>query len=333
MKNTILVLLLTALLLTGCGGEDAAPADPREGLVEHYFDGLYFYLGQELEQTEVQDAGISFTSDTMELHVESLWLQEFDEGISSGEDFAAAYADMVYDDVDDVQIYQANGVWYDVISMSGYHLVCGFYVQGDYGWMIGVVTEDFNGHREEIIRYVTLGKIEEGFDPGEKPESSLGVSYYKAGDEMFDLTVTAADGQSYTVSELLQEKKLVVLNFWFADCSWCVKEFPVLEVAYQQYREDVEILALDPLDGADQIKSFQSEHSLSFPMASCSKDTAIAFGVNGYPTSVFIDRTGTICLVHSGAITDTATFYDLFDHFTAEDYQQKILTDIGQLAA
>lgn len=328
MKRMILILLALAMLLAGCDASGKNATDPREGLVEHYYDGLYFYLGEELEQTATQEEGAAYESDTMQLHVQSLWLEEFDDSITSAADFAAAYADLVDDSVQDVQVYQANGVWYDIISMNGYTLVCGFYVQGGYGWMIGIVTEEFQSYEDDIIRYVTLGKIKEGFVPVEKPSTDDTVSYYRAGDEMFDLSVTAVDGQSYTVAELLQEKELVVLNFWFADCGWCVKEFPVMEVAYQQYRDSVEILALNPTDDTARIEAFQQEHSLSFPMASCSRDTAIAFGINGYPTSVFIDREGKICLVHSGAVTDTTVFYDLFDYFTAEDYGSKALGSI-----
>ncbi len=325
MKKILLILLALCVLLTGCAGKQSQP-NPREGLVEHYHDGLYFYLGEELHQIQTQDDSVAFESDTMQLHVQSLWLEDFDSGIRSSEDFAAAYADLVDNQVEDVQVYQANGVWYAVISASGHTLVCGFYVHGDYGWMIGVTTETFQTCKDDIIRYVTLGTIAEDFNPGLPPSAS----YYRAGDEMFDLTVTA-DGKNYTVSQLLEEKDLVVLNFWFADCGWCVKEFPVMEVAYQQYRDKVEILALDPIDETSRIDAFKTEHSLSFPMTSCSRDTALAFGVNGYPTSVFIDRNGTICLIHSGAITDTAVFNKLFDHFTAEDYETTILDSLSQL--
>ena len=154
---------------------------------------------------------------------------------------------------------------------------------------------------------------------------------FSLGNIMPELTVTTADGQILSTSQLLEKKELVVLNFWFANCPWCLKEFPVMEVAYQQYRENVEILAVNPVDSAEQIGAFYQENSYSFPMAGCSRDLALAFGINGYPTSVFIDREGKICLIHAGAITDTNTFYELFDHFTAEDYQSQTFLNIGEL--
>lgn len=151
------------------------------------------------------------------------------------------------------------------------------------------------------------------------------------GDKMPELSVTTSEGETLWLSRLLQEKKLVVLNFWFCDCIWCIREFPVMEVSYQRFREDVEILALNPYDSAADIDAFQKEHSLTMPMGKCSQELAYSLGVSGYPTSVVIDREGTVCLIHSGAITDVAVFDKLFEIFTAEDYTPKLYNSIEEL--
>ena len=151
------------------------------------------------------------------------------------------------------------------------------------------------------------------------------------GAQMPELTVTTAQGETLLLSQLLQQKKVVVLNFWFADCIWCIREFPVMEVAYQRFREDVEILALSPYDTETVIAEFQQEHSLSFPMASCGRDLTLAFGIGSYPTSVVIDREGRICLIHTGAITDVTIFNKLFETFTADDYTSSVYHSINDL--
>lgn len=151
------------------------------------------------------------------------------------------------------------------------------------------------------------------------------------GDQIPDLSVTTVDGETLTLSELLQQKKMVLLNFWFADCIWCIREFPVMEVAYQQYKADAEIIALNPFDQMDRISAFTQEHSLSFPAASCSRDLTLALGISGYPTSVVIDREGRICLIHSGAITEKAVFDKLFETFTAADYTPRLYHSINEI--
>ena len=167
-------------------------------------------------------------------------------------------------------------------------------------------------------------------DPTENPNAQLSGPL-ALGDRMPELTVTTAQGDTLALSELLQQKKMVVLNFWYAECIWCIREFPVMEASYQKYRQDVEILALNPYDPEMGIAAFQQEHSLSFPMASCNRDLIMAFGINGYPTSVVIDREGRICLIHAGAITQSQVFDQLFETFTAEDYTSKLYHSINEL--
>ncbi|MBQ2901266.1 MAG: redoxin domain-containing protein [Agathobacter sp.] len=155
------------------------------------------------------------------------------------------------------------------------------------------------------------------------------------GDVMYDFTITTPDGEKVQLSKLLEEKKMVMLNFWYTNCSWCVKEFPVMAEAYNKYKDDVEILALDPMnEGADAVKAFQTNNNLPFIMAECPTSWSNVFSIQGYPTSVLIDQYGVICCVESGAITSLRPFISAFDHFTAKDYEQKLCVNgIGDLVA
>ncbi len=152
------------------------------------------------------------------------------------------------------------------------------------------------------------------------------------GDVMYDFTVTTAQGEKFTLSEVLKEKDLVILNFWYTTCSWCLEEFPVIDTVSQEYSDDVAVIALDPMDDAVAVEAFWKQYGYSFPMASCPASWSATFGVTGYPTSVFIDRYGVICCVESGAITSKRPFYCAFEHFTADPYEQMLCTGgIGDL--
>ncbi len=153
----------------------------------------------------------------------------------------------------------------------------------------------------------------------------------KVGDVMYDFTVTNYDGEKLTLSEILKEKKMVMLNFWYTTCSWCMTEFPIMGNVYDQYKDDIEIIALNPLEDAATVKSFQDGSLLPFKLAACPASWANSFGVTGYPTSVFIDQYGVICLVESGAITTNRPFVCAFDHFTADDYEQKLCEGVADL--
>ena len=165
-------------------------------------------------------------------------------------------------------------------------------------------------------------------------DEDLSTATLGLGDVMYDFTVTTPDGTKITLSKILKEKKMALINFWYTGCSWCVTEFPFMEEAYQQYKDDVGIVAVDPLGETDQaIAAFPNNYnlSLSFPLAACPTTWANTFGITGYPTSIIIDRYGVICLIEAGAITSLNPFTSLFETMTADDYQQKLYTSVSEL--
>ena len=160
---------------------------------------------------------------------------------------------------------------------------------------------------------------------------SLSGATLGLGDVMYDFSVTTPDGTKITLSEMLQEKDMVLLNFWYTTCSWCVKEFPFMQQAYEAFEDKVGIIALDPMEEDAAIASFQSSYGLTFPMAKCPAAWSAAFGITGYPTSILIDRYGVICLIEAGGITSLRPFTSMFEHFTAEDYRQTLYGGLGEL--
>ena len=144
------------------------------------------------------------------------------------------------------------------------------------------------------------------------------------GDVMVDFTVTSVQGEEFTLSEVLKEKKMALINFFFTTCGPCANEFPYMDEAYQMFSDDVAVIALDPLEQDAAVSAYQSSMGLTFPMAACPAAWSQTFGITGYPTSVVVDQYGVICLIEVGGITSLRPFASIFEHFTAEDYEQKI---------
>ncbi len=165
------------------------------------------------------------------------------------------------------------------------------------------------------------------------PDSNLTGVSYKVGDIMHDFTVTLTDGSTFTLSEVLKEKKGVLINFWFSTCSPCISEFPYLVSAYEKYSNDIEVIALNnyPTDNDMSVKAFKDSMGLTFPVAKDYSRLGQALGVNAYPTSIFIDRYGVICLIEAGAIPSEKPFVSAFKHFSAENYEQKLFTSLEEL--
>lgn len=151
---------------------------------------------------------------------------------------------------------------------------------------------------------------------------------YKVGDVMRDFTVSTVDGQELTLSEILKDKQAVVLNFWYTGCGPCRSEFPLLQSAYAAYSDKVEVITMNPTDisgdDADKIVAFRDQLGLTMPMAICSGRWMNAIGSGAYPTTVIIDRYGVICLLEVGSVEEDGVFDAAFEHFAAENYQQKL---------
>ena len=164
-----------------------------------------------------------------------------------------------------------------------------------------------------------------------RTDESLSNVKLGVGDVMVDFTVETPYGETVTLSEMLKEKELVLINFWYDGCTWCDKEFPYMQEAYNQYSDSVGIVALSPMDESPAVQSYQESRGLTFPMASCQAAWSSTFDVSGYPTTVFVDRYGVICLIEAGGITSLRPFVSAFDHFTGDDYEQQMFTALSEL--
>ncbi len=168
-----------------------------------------------------------------------------------------------------------------------------------------------------------------------KGESMSGAQL-NLGDIAYDFSVTTPDGTTVTLSEELQTKEVVVLNFWYSGCSACEYEFPYMEEAYQMYKDKVSIIAVDPMYDNNSTKGYQESRGLTFTMASVQNTWTSAFNVNGanvdgYPTTIVIDRYGRICMIEEGALTALRYWTSIFDHFTGDDYEQKLILTADDL--
>lgn len=157
---------------------------------------------------------------------------------------------------------------------------------------------------------------------------------YSLGDAVKDFSVTDTDGNTYTLFDLLEQKKAVVLNFWYLECSPCKMEFPYVQQAYEQFSEDVALIAMNPMNAAGEaVRSFREQNGYTFPMAVCDSRWGAVMKLNAYPTTVVIDRYGNICLIHSGMVTDSEPLVKMLEYFTSDDYEQKFLKSISQIPA
>jgi thiol-disulfide isomerase/thioredoxin len=148
----------------------------------------------------------------------------------------------------------------------------------------------------------------------------------------FEITLFANSdnegGEILKLSDL--EGRPTVVNFWFPSCPPCVAEMPDIESVYQKHKENVEFVGIQ-LVGLDSVADGQDFVTDGFCMVNGSwkackgvKDTEVvsekinpsysigadedaeitfAYGVQGFPTTIFLDKDHNMVRRWVGALT------------------------------
>ncbi len=171
---------------------------------------------------------------------------------------------------------------------------------------------------------------------------------YEVGDLMYDFTLTDIDNNSLNLYTLLETYEVVILNFWYTGCTYCIQEFPSISEAYNGAYEDadgntvlysdkVAIIAVNPGnvgnngqgDTLEMIKNFKVNQGLPFNVALDNDGNTMlghqpflttTFNLAAYPTTVIIDRFGLIAEIEEGAVIGADKWTQTFDAYIGEDY-------------
>lgn len=100
--------------------------------------------------------------------------------------------------------------------------------------------------------------------------------------------------------------KKVMLNFWATWCGYCVQEMPYMQNIHNETRDkDVIILAVNVGESKDKVKKFIEKNNYSFPVVlDENQEVAQNYGVQGFPTTLFIDEDGFVYSGIQGPMTD-----------------------------
>jgi thiol-disulfide isomerase/thioredoxin len=100
----------------------------------------------------------------------------------------------------------------------------------------------------------------------------------------------------------------VVINQWASWCPNCRAEFPFFQHESRRYARQVAFLGLDAQDQRSNATRFLERFPVGYPsLFDPSADQATSLGGGqGWPTTFFIDRTGSETLVHEGGYPSEA---------------------------
>jgi thiol-disulfide isomerase/thioredoxin len=112
-------------------------------------------------------------------------------------------------------------------------------------------------------------------------------------------TTTDLQGQAHALADY--RGKIVVLDFWYRGCGWCMLAMPqVKEVAAHYAERPVAVLAMTTDTPASKDADFVAQKmQLAYPTL-YAKQIAADYHINGFPTLLILDQAGVVRGVHVG---------------------------------
>ncbi|HYL92583.1 MAG TPA: TlpA disulfide reductase family protein [Alphaproteobacteria bacterium] len=111
----------------------------------------------------------------------------------------------------------------------------------------------------------------------------------------FELKVLDGKGKTLKLSDL--RGKAVVVNFWATYCGPCKIEMPWLVDLQKKYGpEGLQIVGIDAEDASEKsVSEFAHQMGVNYPIVIATEKVADAYGgVDGLPTTFFVDRSGKV---------------------------------------
>jgi len=116
-----------------------------------------------------------------------------------------------------------------------------------------------------------------------------------------DFTLNGPDGKPVTLSG--HKGRPILLNFWATWCPPCQEETPALVAANQQWGDTIAFIGVDSLEPPVMSPPFIAEFGIKYPIAvDEGGEVTAAYHVVSYPTTFFIDSSGTVVQIDVGPL-------------------------------
>jgi peroxiredoxin len=113
-------------------------------------------------------------------------------------------------------------------------------------------------------------------------------------------TLSSNDGKSVSLSQY--QGQVVMINFWASWCGPCREEFPLLDSIYRKYNKlGFTMLGVNVEPDSKAANDWLKQTPVTFPIL-YDTDSKVSklYDVAGMPSTVIIDRTGKVRVLHRG---------------------------------
>ena len=113
-----------------------------------------------------------------------------------------------------------------------------------------------------------------------------------------DWSLQDLDGKTHALADL--RGQVVVLDFWYRGCGWCIKAMPQMNALAEQFKgRPVTILGMNTDSDLADAKFVVDAMGLKYETLRA-KGIPEKYGVQGFPTLIIVDREGKVSDVHVG---------------------------------
>lgn len=145
----------------------------------------------------------------------------------------------------------------------------------------------------EAKAFVQKGLIKTGiFNP------NYGIKISENGDSTlsspYRMELVNALGETINLQDM--EGKVVFINFWATWCPPCIAEMPSIQVLYDKFKDDEEVLILTiEIEGkTEKAEAFMTKRNLDIPVYYPNSAIPKEFFTGTLPTTIILDKKGNI---------------------------------------
>jgi thiol-disulfide isomerase/thioredoxin len=118
------------------------------------------------------------------------------------------------------------------------------------------------------------------------------------GKPLFEWVTTDLKGKPHALKDY--RGKVVILDFWYRGCYWCVRSMPQLkEIAEHFQGQPVVVLGMNTDPNDEDANYVVNNMGLNYSNLKAAK-LLEQFKVSGFPTLLIIDQTGVVRDMHTG---------------------------------
>lgn len=139
------------------------------------------------------------------------------------------------------------------------------------------------------------------------------IKHELQGKKAIDLKARTIDDKLINLADY--KGKVILLNFWFIGCPPCMGEIPDLNKIDSTYKNSDFVLISLAKDDSARVKKFLSSiqskqiQKINYPIITNSNTIEKLYNIVSHPTSILIDKKGTIRLFNEGASLESLNKY------------------------